>query len=130
MYIRSSKTGRESFLKARQNLAEVISRTYNYNLQSSIDIPSGIPDMTEFLRTVAKHYFGSLLQSGQGTAHSTQWTDWMFVFPNRRAGLFFKQYLCELNGNKPLQYVYRVHFQIDINTWVFFIQIIQEIDSK
>ncbi len=102
MYIRSTKTGRESFLKARQNLAEVISRTYNYNLQSSIDIPSGIPDMTEFLRTVAKHYFGSLLQSGQGKAHPAQWTDWMFVFPNRRAGLFFKQYLCELNGNKPL----------------------------
>ncbi len=58
--------------------------------------------MAEFLYTVANHYFGSLLQSNAGKKDYTQLTDWMFVFPNRRAGLFFKQYLCNLNGNRPL----------------------------
>ena len=58
--------------------------------------------MTEFLHTVASHYFGQLLQAGQGAKGYLQLTDWLFVFPNRRAGLFFDKYLCELNDGKPL----------------------------
>ena len=58
--------------------------------------------MTEFLHTVAAHYFLPLLRSGRGAAACLEVTDWMFVFPNRRAGLFFNYYLGKLNDDKPL----------------------------
>lgn len=58
--------------------------------------------MTEFLKTVARHYFDPLPQKADGTADYLRIADHLFVFPNRRAGLFFGQYLVELNGNKPL----------------------------
>ena len=58
--------------------------------------------MTEFLKTVAKHYFYPLPQTSDGKTDYLKIADHLFVFPNRRAGLFFGQYLVELNGNKPL----------------------------
>ncbi|MBP5717058.1 MAG: PD-(D/E)XK nuclease family protein, partial [Bacteroidales bacterium] len=58
--------------------------------------------MTEFLQTVARHYFRALPRLENGQLDSLQFTDWLFVFPSRRAGLFFGKYLCDLNGEKPL----------------------------
>ncbi len=58
--------------------------------------------MTEFLQTVASHYFKSVLQGGTGRPDYLQLTEWMFIFPNRRAGLFFNYHLCKLNDNQPL----------------------------
>lgn len=58
--------------------------------------------MHEFLQTVAKHYFNLLPKSADGTPDFLELTDWMFVFPSRRAGMFFNNHLCELNGNRPL----------------------------
>lgn len=58
--------------------------------------------MTEFLQTVASHYFRSMLYPSTGQPDYLQLTDWMFIFPNRRAGLFFNNYLCQLNGLRPL----------------------------
>ena len=58
--------------------------------------------MTEFLYTVANHYFKPLLLSGKGASANLELTDWLFIFPSRRAGMFFCKYLCDLNDNKPL----------------------------
>lgn len=58
--------------------------------------------MTEFLKTVAKHYFCQLPVKEDGTPNILQLTDYIFVFPNRRAGLFFGQYLVELNQKQPI----------------------------
>lgn len=58
--------------------------------------------MKEFLRSVVKHYFNPLPLRSDGTPDYVQMTDWLFVFPNRRAGLFFGKYLCEENGGNPV----------------------------
>lgn len=58
--------------------------------------------MTEFLQTVARHYFRVLPRLENGQLDYLQFTDWLFVFPSRRAGLFFGKYLCDLNDEKPL----------------------------
>ncbi len=58
--------------------------------------------MTEFLQTVARHYFDPLPLTTEGSVDYLQIADSMFVFPNRRAGLFFSKYLNDLNGQRPL----------------------------
>ncbi len=58
--------------------------------------------MTEFLQTVARHYFDPLPLTSGGSVDYLQIADSMFVFPNRRAGLFFSKYLNDLNGQHPL----------------------------
>ncbi|MCM8873370.1 MAG: PD-(D/E)XK nuclease family protein [Paludibacteraceae bacterium] len=58
--------------------------------------------MTEFLQTVAKHYFDALPRRADGRPDYLQLTDWIFIFPSRRAGLFFGKHLCTLNGERPL----------------------------
>lgn len=58
--------------------------------------------MTDFLHTVATHYFKSVLKPSTGRPDYLQLTDWLFIFPNRRAGLFFNYHLCKLNDNLPL----------------------------
>ncbi|MBQ0057578.1 MAG: PD-(D/E)XK nuclease family protein [Bacteroidales bacterium] len=58
--------------------------------------------MTEFLKTVAQHYFDPLPTKSDGTVDYLKIADHLFVFPNRRAGLFFGQYIVDLNGGKPL----------------------------
>ena len=58
--------------------------------------------MREFLHTVANHYYKSLLPESNGQTNYLKATDWMFIFPNRRAGLFFGKYLCDRNDNRPL----------------------------
>ncbi len=58
--------------------------------------------MTEFLQTVARHYFDPLPLTPEGSVDYLQIADSMFVFPNRRAGLFFSKYLNDLNGQRPL----------------------------
>lgn len=58
--------------------------------------------MNEFLRTVVRHYFNPLPCLSNGTPDYLSLTDWMFVFPNRRASLFFGKYLCEENQNKTI----------------------------
>lgn len=58
--------------------------------------------MNEFLQTVASHYFKSVLKPSTGRPDYLQLTEWMFIFPNRRAGLFFNYHLCKLNDDQPL----------------------------
>lgn len=58
--------------------------------------------MREFLQTVAKHYFDQIPITANGTRDYLEMTDWMFIFPNRRAGMFFCQHLCKLNEDKPM----------------------------
>lgn len=58
--------------------------------------------MVEFLQTVAQHYFRLLPKLSNGTPDYLQMTDWTFVFPSRRAGMFFNQHLCKLNGDRPM----------------------------
>jgi len=58
--------------------------------------------MTQFLQTVASHYFKSVLKPATGRPDYLQLTEWLFIFPNRRAGLFFNNQLCILNDNQPL----------------------------
>jgi len=58
--------------------------------------------MTEFLQIVASHYFKSVLNPSIGCPDYLQMTEWMFIFPNRRAGLFFNNHLCLLNNKQPL----------------------------
>lgn len=50
--------------------------------------------MKEFLRTVAEHY-RKKLTNPDNTLNSLGLVDYLFVFPNRRSGLFFNQYLIE-----------------------------------
>ena len=50
--------------------------------------------MKEFLRTVAEHYRKKLTNPDK-TLNSLGLVDYLFVFPNRRSGLFFNQYLIE-----------------------------------
>ena len=64
--------------------------------------------MTEFLQTVAKHYFDALPRRADGCPDYLQLTDWIFIFPSRRAGLFFGKHLCSLNGERPLLAPHRI----------------------
>lgn len=50
--------------------------------------------MKEFLRTVADHY-RKKLTNPDNSFNSLGLVDYLFVFPNRRSGLFFNQYLIE-----------------------------------
>ena len=57
--------------------------------------------MKEFLRLVAEHYAGEVKAASDSPILATRLSDYLFVFPNRRAGLFFKQYLSE-NFSEPI----------------------------
>ncbi|MBP5213545.1 MAG: PD-(D/E)XK nuclease family protein [Bacteroidales bacterium] len=58
--------------------------------------------MTQFLQTVAHHYFNPLPRKADGAVDYLRIADYMFVFPSRRSGLFFFQYLNELNQKQPM----------------------------
>lgn len=57
--------------------------------------------MKEFLKSVAEHYFLPIAQQPQGEQDWLLVTDYLFVFPSRRASLFFSDYLLEIR-NLPL----------------------------
>lgn len=50
--------------------------------------------MKEFLKSVVEHYLPKVQSSG-GNVDCLGLADYLFVFPNRRSGLFFNQYLYE-----------------------------------
>lgn len=50
--------------------------------------------MKEFLKSVAEHYKQKLVNP-DGSINCLGLSDYLFVFPNRRSGLFFSQYLIE-----------------------------------
>jgi len=50
--------------------------------------------MIEFLKSVAQHYKSEIMQS-DGSINPLGLADYLFVFPNRRSGLFFDDYLVE-----------------------------------
>lgn len=57
--------------------------------------------MKEFLRSVAEHYFAPIAAKPSAEQDWLAVTDYLFVFPSRRAGLFFAQYLHDVrNGGE------------------------------
>ena len=58
--------------------------------------------MTQFLQTVVHHYFDPLPRMEDGRIDYLRIADYMFVFPNRRSGLFFFQALNKLNNQQPM----------------------------
>jgi len=53
--------------------------------------------MKEFLKAVAEHYYGIAMAATEGTAADPLlFARYLFVFPNRRSGLFFRHYLSAL----------------------------------
>jgi len=54
--------------------------------------------MKEFLKSVAEHYFGHIAQQPRQKQDWLEVTDYMFVFPSRRSGLFFEQYLYQIRN--------------------------------
>lgn len=65
--------------------------------------PSPIRHPKEFLRVVAEHYFASMpLDPVTGHPDVRVMSDYLFVFPNRRSGLFFCQHLQELRPHQPM----------------------------
>ncbi len=58
--------------------------------------------MKEFLKTVAEHYYAvATAAPGGKSSDPLGFTRYLFVFPNRRSGLFFRHYLSE-QSHSPL----------------------------